>query len=54
LLRGPIPEGKVLDHKKSSGCRHRDCGNPDHLEPVTVKENTYRGEAKLYSASAAA
>jgi hypothetical protein len=41
---GPIPEGLVLDHL----CRVRCCINPRHLEPVTVQENTLRGEAKLF------
>lgn len=44
LLIGPIPDGLVLDHK----CRHRACCNPHHLEPVTVKENTMRGDAVLF------
>jgi hypothetical protein len=48
LLRGPIPDDKLLDHDKKTGCKYRDCGNPWHLEPVTVKENTDRGEAKLF------
>lgn len=39
LLVGPIPEGLQLDHL----CRVRDCVNPDHLEPVTSRENTTRG-----------
>jgi hypothetical protein len=39
LFRGPIPEGLTLDHL----CRVRCCVNPDHLEPVTRKENTLRG-----------
>lgn len=37
---GPIPEGLQIDHL----CRVRQCVNPEHLEPVTPKENTMRGE----------
>jgi hypothetical protein len=37
---GPVPEGYVLDHL----CRNRGCVNPDHLEPVTQRENVRRGE----------
>ena len=33
-----IPEGAHLDHL----CRTRSCVNPDHLEPVTHKENHRR------------
>ena len=39
-LVGPIPEGLQLDHL----CRNRSCVNPDHLEPVTCRENLRRGE----------
>ena len=39
LLRGPIPDGLHLDHL----CRNRCCVNPDHLDPVTGRENTIRG-----------
>ena len=46
ILIGPIPEGLVLDHL----CRNRGCCNPLHMEPVTVQENTRRGEAKLFGA----
>lgn len=41
---GPIPDGLVLDHVKARGCQHRHCVRPDHLEPVTVEENTLRGD----------
>jgi hypothetical protein len=39
MLVGPIPDGLELDHL----CRNRCCVNPDHLEPVTRKENARRG-----------
>ena len=39
--KGPIPEGLGLDHL----CRNKWCVNPDHLEPVTQKENVRRGDA---------
>jgi hypothetical protein len=43
-LVGPIPPGMVLDHVKDRGCHNRNCVNPDHLEPVTPKENILRGD----------
>jgi hypothetical protein len=36
---GPIPDGLTLDHL----CRVRHCVNPAHLEPVTGRINTLRG-----------
>lgn len=36
---GEIPAGLDLDHL----CRVRCCVNPEHLEPVTRKENIRRG-----------
>lgn len=41
FLVGPIPAGLQIDHL----CRVRNCVNPDHMEPVTSRENTRRGEA---------
>ena len=36
--RGPIPPGLELDHL----CRTPPCVNPDHVEPVTHRENMLR------------
>jgi hypothetical protein len=35
---GEIPDGLDLDHL----CRNRACCNPEHLEPVTARENHHR------------
>jgi hypothetical protein len=49
---GPIPAGLELDHQchnkdescaGGSGCLHRRCCNPAHLEPVTRSQNNKRG-----------
>lgn len=50
-LVGAVPEDHVLDHRCHSDdlgcpggeCIHRRCVNPDHLEPVTQRENVMRG-----------
>ena len=34
----PIPDGKTIDHT----CRNKICCNPDHLEAVSVEENSRR------------
>ena len=39
MFVGPIPEGLHIDHL----CRVPRCVNPEHLEPVTQRENTLRG-----------
>lgn len=41
---GPIPEGYVIDHVKTRGCRSRACCKSAHLEAVTQAENLRRGE----------
>jgi hypothetical protein len=38
-FRQPIPTGLTIDHL----CRVRNCVNPWHLEPVTMRENLLRG-----------
>ena len=38
---GPVAEGLQLDHL----CRVRHCCNPEHLEPVTPRENSLRSES---------
>lgn len=36
---GPIPEGLVVDHI----CNVRHCINPNHLQAITQRENSLRG-----------
>lgn len=40
---GPIPSGMVMDHL----CKNPSCVRPDHLEPVTQRENVLRGNAPV-------
>lgn len=44
-LVGAVPQEMTLDHL----CRIRACVNPDHLEVVTLAENTRRGAAARYA-----
>lgn len=39
IEKGPIAKKLQIDHL----CRNRWCVNPDHLEPVTSRENNLRG-----------
>ncbi len=42
-FKKPIKDPLVIDHL----CKVRHCMNPDHLEPVTVRINTLRGDGVL-------
>lgn len=41
LFKGKIPAGLQIDHL----CRNRTCINPKHLEAVTSRVNTLRGNS---------
>lgn len=51
---GPVPDGLTLDHichsmnpcSGGNGCRHRRCVRPDHLEPVTAREQQARRSSR--------
>jgi hypothetical protein len=45
LEKGPIPGGLQLDHVRARGCVHRHCANVAHLELVTSRVNTLRGQS---------
>lgn len=38
VLVGAIPRGLTIEHR----CRNRACVNPEHLEPMTLKQNLKR------------
>lgn len=50
LLVGPIPEGKLLDHR----CRNTLCVNPKHLRVVTRKQNREHVEGAQRNSSTGA
>lgn len=60
IFNGSVPKGTVLDHLCHTAdascpggptCRHRRCFNFDHLEPVTILQNTLRGRTHAAATS---
>jgi len=49
MVAGDVPAEYVMDHR----CENMPCCNPKHLEVVTVRENTYRGGARLFGPNGA-
>ncbi|MGV0624539.1 HNH endonuclease signature motif containing protein [Mycolicibacter minnesotensis] len=45
ITRFPVPEGFTLDHT----CQNRRCVNPEHLEMVTLRVNSWRGAGTRWS-----
>jgi hypothetical protein len=45
LEHGPIPGRLTIDHVYDRGCRHKNCADVAHLEPVTARENIQRSFA---------
>lgn len=46
FLTQPIAKDLHIDHL----CRNRGCVNPDHMEPVTPRENVIRGDSPALAA----
>jgi HNH endonuclease len=45
-VHGPIPDGLTIDHL----CKVPGCVNPDHMEPVTFRENRRRSVQTILTA----
>jgi hypothetical protein len=45
FFNGDYDSTLKLDHVY---CKHRNCCNPAHVEPVTQKQNIHRGKAVLF------
>ena len=40
LFKGAIADDMTVDHSHDAGCRSRACCNPEHLETMTLSENS--------------
>ena len=47
-VKASLDNDKLLDHVYSARYCERNCCNPTHVSPVTVRQNTFRGKAKLF------
>src|SRR4051794_39736337 len=46
VVHGPVDRSLVMDHYRwpGHGCIGRRCVNPEHVRPVTHRENVLRGD----------
>jgi hypothetical protein len=47
----PLDPGETVDHVRDRGCIHRHCVNPDHLDAVSIGENSRRSPNTLTGAN---
>lgn len=50
MKNGPVPAGMHMDH---FACDNKGCCNPDHVRPVSPRENVLRSENSIAAVNAA-